>query len=72
MKTALLIIGIAVIVAAVLSALFAALNLSGYRNLMDGSSEQYARLHRRAIVFFVAGGVLAAAGIVCLIIRFRL
>ena len=69
MKVFLMIVGIIVIVASVLSLLYAALNLSVYHNLKDGSSEQYARIHKRMIMFFVIGAVLFAAGIACLIIR---
>ena len=69
MKTPLLIIGIVVLTAAVLSLLFAALNLHAYRHMLDGSAEHYARLHQRAVLFFVIGGVLAAAGAACFVIR---
>ena len=71
MKIFLLIIGIVVIVASVLSLLFAALNLFGYYHTQDGSAELYARLHRRATVFFIAGTVLVVAAVACLVIRTR-
>ena len=72
MRTVLLIISIVLIAACVLSLLFAALNLFAYRNTLDGSAELYSRMHRRTIVFFVLGAVLAAAGAACLIIRSRI
>ena len=72
MKTFLLITGIVVMIACVLSLLFAALNLFGYYHTQDGSAELYARMHRRATVFFIVGAVAAAVAVVCLIVRTRL
>ena len=72
MKVFLLIAGVTVIVACVLSVLFAALNTYVYHNMLDGSPEHYAALRKRAVVFFVIGAVLALAGAACLIIRTRL
>lgn len=69
MKIFLLILGIVLIVACVLSILFAALNLFGYYNVKDGSNELYNGLQRRAVIFFIVGAVLAAAAAVCFIIR---
>lgn len=69
MKTPLLIIGIILLAAAVLSLLYGALSLYAYRHMLDGSAEHYARLHQRAVCFFVAGGVLASAGAACMVIR---
>ena len=71
MRIFLLIAGITMIVACVLSVLFAALNTYAYHNMLDGSSEHYAALRRRAVVFFVTGAVLALVGAACLIIRTR-
>lgn len=72
MKKALLIIGIILIAACVLSFLYAALNRFGYYHTLDGSAELYRRLHQRMIVFSVVGLVLALIGTGCLIVRTRL
>lgn len=69
MKKGLQIAGIACIVGGVPALLFAALSLHGYYHVLDGSAELYARLYRRAVIFFAAGAALAAAGAVCLIAR---
>ena len=69
MRTFLLIAGIVLSVACVLSASFAALNLHGYYHLLDGSTEHYKRLHKRAIVFFTAAAVLLIVSVACFIIR---
>ncbi len=69
MKKALLIIGIAAITAGVLSLIFALLNLYGYYHVMDGSAALYDRLHRRMILAFIIGAVLAGIGIICIIMR---
>ena len=71
MKKLMLIIGIILLAAAVLSLLLAALNWFGYSRTLDGSAELYAGMHRRMIAFFIVGIVLAAVGIVCLVIRAR-
>lgn len=68
MEILLLIVGIICMIAGVLSLLFAALNRHGYYNLHDGEGNIYVRLHRRMIIFFVAGIILAVIGIVCIII----
>lgn len=64
----LLIIGIISIIACVLSLLYAALNRYGYYHLHDGEGDMYTRLHRRMIVSFVVGIVLAVIGVACIII----
>ncbi|MBR2742718.1 MAG: hypothetical protein IKD89_03920 [Clostridia bacterium] len=71
MKKALLVVGIIIIIAGVLSLLFAGLNLFGFYNVLDGSSELYARLHQRSIIFAVIGIVLAVIGAVCIRLRKR-
>ena len=68
----LLIIGIICIIACVLSLLYAALNRHGYYHLHDGEGDMYIRLHRRMIVFFVVGIVLAVIGVACIIIWTRI
>ena len=55
MKTFLLITGIVLIAACVLSVLFAVLNLAAYHNMLDGSPEHYAKMRRRATVYFIVG-----------------
>ncbi len=69
MRKLLLIIGIVSLVACVLFLLLAALSLFGYYHILDGSPDLYVRLHRRMIVFFIIGIILAVIGVVCLIIR---
>ena len=64
----LLIIGIISIIACVLSMLYAALNRHGYYHLHDGEGDMYTRLHRRIIVSFAVGIVLAVIGVACIII----
>ena len=72
MKKLLLITGIVIIIAGVIALLLSALQRFGYYNLLDGDADMYVRLHRRMIVFFVIGIVLAAIGAVCLFIRTKL
>ena len=72
MKNLLLIFGIISIIACVLSLLFAAFNLFGYYNVLDGSADLYNALRQRANLFGMIGVVLAVIGIVCLTIRFKL
>lgn len=67
MKSVLLIAGIVLVILCVLSLLFSGLNWFGYYNLLDGTSEQYARLRSRKIIFLIIGIVLAVIGIACLI-----
>ena len=69
MKKARLITGILLLLAAVLALAFAGLNLFGYYHVLDGSQELYAALQRRALVFFIGGGLLAVLGAVCLLRR---
>ena len=71
MKKILLVVGILLIVAGVLSLAYAAINWFGYYHVLDGSHDLYERLNRRRIIFGIAGLVLTAIGIVCLIIRGR-
>ena len=72
MKKLLLVAGIVLIVACVMFLLFAAVYYSGYRNLIDGTAEHYARLHRKAIIFAITGIALALAGAVCMIFRYKM
>ncbi|MBQ8842266.1 MAG: hypothetical protein IJZ65_06520 [Ruminiclostridium sp.] len=67
MKEVLFVVGIVLIILCVLSLLFAGLNWFGYYNLLDGSSEQYARLRSRMIIFLITGIILAVIGIASLI-----
>ena len=69
MKKMLLIGGVILIIAGVLSLLYAALNLFGDYHVLDGSADLYRNLHRRMITFGFSGIVLAVLGTVCLIIR---
>ncbi len=67
----LLIVGIVCLVIGALCLLFALLSRFSYYHVLDGSSELYAALHRRMIVFGAIGLVLAVIGAVCLIVRSR-
>ena len=69
MKKVLLIIGMIVITHAVLSLLFSALQGYGYYHLLDGDADMYIGMHRRMILFFVIGIVLAVVGFMCIRIR---
>lgn len=69
MRKALLIIGIILIIACVLSLIYAALNLHGYHNIYDGSPELYDKLHRRVIIFSITGAALALTGAACIVFR---
>jgi hypothetical protein len=71
MRKFLLIAGIVIIVAFVVSMIIGALSLFGYYHVLDGSASLYARLHRTAVISFVIAGILAAAAIVCFIIRMK-
>ena len=71
MKKMLLIAGIILIIAGVLSLLYAALNLFGYYHVLDGSAELYSRMYRRMITFGLIGIVLAVLGAVCFFIRLK-
>ena len=71
MRKLLLIVGVILLLAGAISLLFAALNLFGYYRVLDGSHALYSRLHQRAILFFVIGGILAAMGIVSIVLRSR-
>lgn len=72
MKKTLLIIGIVLIAAGVLSLLFSALVSYVRANLLDGSPEHYAALKRRVAVFLTVGIVLTVAGVACAVIQTKL
>ncbi len=72
MKKLLFIIGIASIVACVLSVLYAAFSLYGYYHVLDGSAELYSRLHLRMILFFIFGAAFAVITAVSFLIRTKL
>ena len=72
MKKLLLIIGILVLIACITFLLLAALKLSAYHNLLDGTPEHYQSLHNASIANFVVGLVLAVIGAACLIIRAKI
>ena len=72
MRKLMLILGVILVIAAVVALAYAALSLFGYYHVLDGSSALYSRLHSRAILFFIVGGVLLAIGIVSFIVRGRL
>lgn len=69
MKKALWIVGVVSLVACALCLAFAALNLFGYHNVLDGSAELYGRLHQRSVVYLIAGLALGAVGTACMVIR---
>ncbi len=72
MKKLLLVIGIILIIAGILSLSLAALNMSAHRHALDGSAEFYARLHHRTVVFLVIGIVLTLSGAVCIALYFKI
>ena len=72
MKKMLLTVGIILIIACVLSLLYAALNLFVYYHALDGSAELYSRLHQRMITFGIIGIVIAVLGTLCFIFRSKL
>ena len=72
MKRLLLIVGIIGLVVGVLSFLFSLFNRFAYYHVLDGSAELYSTLHRKMIVFFVIGIVLAVGGMVSFIIRSKI
>ena len=72
MKKALLIIGIILIVAFVLALIVALFFRYSYLHVLDGSQALYDRLHRRMIISFVAGSVLAVIAAVCFIARAKM
>lgn len=69
MKKLLLIVGIVCIMLCAASILFAALNLSGYSRVYDGSAELYHRLRMRMLLLLTSGVVLGAIGAACLLLR---
>ncbi|MBR3641052.1 MAG: hypothetical protein IKN53_03365 [Oscillibacter sp.] len=72
MKKALLIVGVVCLVVAAAFLIFAALSLSAYHHVMDGSPELYAKLQQRAVVFGALGAVSALLGIACLVARAKM
>ncbi|MBO4407114.1 MAG: hypothetical protein J5849_05375 [Clostridia bacterium] len=72
MRNVLLVVGILLLVACVLSLAFSLLNLFGYYRVMDGSESLYHRLRQRMTVSLIVGIVLAALGAACLIVRARI
>ena len=72
MKKMLPIIGILFLIAGVLFLLYALLNLFGYRHVLDGSRELYARLHQRMITHSIIGIILTVIGTVCMIARTKM
>ena len=72
MRTFLLIVGILIIIASVLSLLYAVLNWHGYNNVIDGSASLYNNLHRKMIKYFIIGIVLALIGTGFIILYFKI
>ena len=72
MKKLLLIAGVVIIIAGVITLLFSALQRFGYYHLLDGEADMYIRLHWRMIISFVIGIVLVAIGAACLIIHTKM
>lgn len=72
MKKTLLIVGIVIIIACVISLLIAAWNLFAFYHVLDGSPALYDRLHQRSILCFIIGIVFAVIGTACMIVRSRL
>ena len=72
MKKLLQIAGIVLVIACVFSLLYGLLNWHGYYHLLDGSADLYTSMHRRMILGFTVGVVLAAAAIVCFVLRSKM
>ena len=72
MKKLLLIVGIVMLIACVLALIIAVWNRFACYHVLDGSAALYDRLRLRMNVSFIVGGVLAAVGAVCLIVRTKL
>ena len=72
MKKALLIVGIVVIIACVMSLLIAAWNLFAFYHVLDGSPALYDRLHQRSLLCLIIGMVFAVIGTACMIVRSKL
>ena len=72
MKKLLLIAGVVIIIAGVITLLFSALQRFGYYHLLDGEADMYIGLYWRMIISLVIGIVLVAIGAVCLIIRTKM
>ena len=72
MKKTLLIIGIIIIVACVISLILALLFRFGYYNVLDGSPSLYDRLHRRMIMALITAGIFAVIAVVCFIARAKM
>ena len=71
MKKLLFITGIVSLSAGLVSLAISALSRVGYYHLMDGSADLYSSLYQRMIGCFAAGIILAVAGMICMVIRFK-
>lgn len=71
MKKVLLIVGVIVIIACIISLLYAMLNFSAFKSLRDGTAEHYERLHRNAVMFAVIGIILFLIGAAFIVISFK-
>ena len=69
MRKALLITGISLIIIGAISLVFGFFYLRAYNAINDYKSELLAGLALKAKIFLGSGGVVSAAGIVCLLIR---
>ncbi|MBR5059791.1 MAG: hypothetical protein IKX06_03355 [Clostridia bacterium] len=72
MKKAMLIVGIVLIAACIISLLISAFNSYVYHNVLDGSQELYDKIHQRMIVFLGTGIALAVIGAGCIFLHFKL
>lgn len=72
MKRALLIIGIVIVVACVISLIMALFFRYNYYHVLDGTTTLYARLYRRMIMSFITAGVFAVIAVVCFIARAKM
>ncbi len=63
--------GIVLAGAGVLALAFSALNLFGFRSVLDGSAKLYETMHRRFVVFCAVGILLAVGGAFCLFFYFK-
>ena len=72
MKTFLLILGIVLIVAGIISLGVSALFFYARMHTYDGSHELFARQTRTAFISLLVGIVLLVAGVICLVIKTKL
>ncbi|MBR5181520.1 MAG: hypothetical protein IKT20_04260 [Clostridiales bacterium] len=72
MKKALLIIGIAIVVACAVALIMALFFRFSYYHVLDGSQALHDRLYRRMIMSFITAGVFAVIAVLCFVVRSKM